>query len=284
MEHINPFQKNKNYFYTFNLLKAGNPMLKLLIILICFLSSTVYSQRKFKQENQEDGISFTLTIGVGSVVGELGDIFSFRGVYGLNIDKGVSEKVNLGIGIIGGNLYGLEKKPYYSEFKNDFFQIQTLGILNLSRYFITSYNKNVFELKLYAGFSMIWFHTDVYDLKTGKFLRATSENASKHTTLFQPTGSGIGEAGIYYTRELIVPFGFKVDYKLNDNLALNFDMGYNWVNNDKLDGTTPNNITQPSVIAGVNSYSNTLNDGWINISIGLKYTFSFRRSIIPRGV
>lgn len=261
-------------------------MLRLLIISISFsfCFSSTYSQRKYKQENIEDGISLTPTIGLGSVVGELGDVFSFKGVYGLNIDKGVSEKVNLGIGIIGGSLYGLEKEPYFSEFKNDFFQIQTLGNLNLSRYFITSYNKNVIEIKLYGGVSMIWFHTDVYDLKTGKFLRATSENASKHTTLFQPTGSGIGEAGIYYTRELVIPLGFKVDYKLNDNLTLNFDMGYNWVNNDKLDGTTPNNITQPSVIAGVNSYSNTLNDGWINISMGLKYTFSFKKSFIPRGV
>lgn len=250
----------------------------------CCLSLTLYSQRKFKQENQQDGISITPTIGVGSVVGELGDIFSFRSVYGLNIDKGVSEKVNVSIVIIGGNLYGSEEEPYYSKFKNSFFQIQTLGILNLSRYFITSYNKNVFELKLYGGVGMIWFHTDVYDLKTETLLRATSENASKHTTLFQQTGAGIGEAGIYYTRELVVPFGFKVDYKLNNNLALNLDMGYNWVNNDKLDGTTPYNLLQPNVVAGINSYSNTSNDAWVNISIGLKYTFSVKRSFIPRGV
>lgn len=259
-------------------------MFKLLVILICCLSSTLYSQRRFKQENQEDGISLTPTIGVGSVVGELGDIFSFKSVYGLNIEKGVSEKVNLGIGIIAGNLYGSEKEPYFSEFKNNFFQVQTLGILNISRYFITSYNKNVFELKVYGGVSMIWFHTDVFDLKTGKFLRATSENASKHTTLFQQTGSGIGQSGIYYTRELVIPLGFKVNYKLNDDFALSFDMGYNWVNNDKLDGTTPYNILQPSIIAGVNSYSNTSNDGWIKILIGLKYTFSIKRSFIPRGV
>lgn len=256
----------------------------MLIISITYFSSTFYGQRKVKQENYEDGISVIPSIGLGSVIGELGDFFSFRGVYGLNIEKGISEKVNFNIGIIGGNLYGLARDPYYSEFKNDFFQIQTLSILNVSRYSIASYNKNVFELKLYGGISMIWFHSDVYDLKTGKFLRATSENASKHTTLFQPTGSGIGEAGIYYTRELVIPIGFKVDYKLNDDFALNFDLGYNWVNNDKLDGTTPNNLLQPNIIAGVNSYSNTLNDGWINITLGLKYILSFKRRFIPRGV
>ncbi len=262
-------------------------MFKFCAFLICiYVSSTslAFSQRKFKQENRVDGISVTPSIGLASVVGELGDVFSFKPVYGFNIDKGVSEKVNLGIGIAGGNLYGAENNPYFSEFKSDYFQIQTVGILNISRYFITSYNKNIFDLKFYGGFGMIWFHSDVFDLKYGKLLRATSESGSMHTTLFQQTGTGIGEAGIYYTRELVIPFGFKVDYKLNDDVALNFDLGYNWVNNDKLDGTTPYNLLNPNIIAGVNSYSNTMNDGWINLSIGIKYTFSFERSRNQRGV
>jgi hypothetical protein len=262
-------------------------MFKICSFLICIYITSisfVFSQRKFKQENQVDGISITPSIGIASVVGELGNVFSFKPVYGINIDKGISEKVNIGIGVIGGNLYGAENNPYFSEFRSDYFQVQTVGILNISRYFITSYNKNVFDLKFYGGVGMIWFYTNVYDLKTGKKLRATSESDSKHTTLFQPTGNGIGESGIFYTRELVIPFGFKIDYKLNDDFALNFDIGYNWINNDKLDGTTPYNLLNPTIIAGVNSYSNTMNDGWINLSIGLKYTFSFNRRFIPRGV
>jgi hypothetical protein len=262
-------------------------MLRLCTISVCIYFSSIsliLSQRKFKQQHQVDGISITPSIGVGVVVGELGDAFSFKPIYGINIDKGVSEKINIGIGVVGGNLCGAVNEPYFSEFRSDYFQVQTLGILNISRYFITSYNKNVIELKIYGGVGMIWFHTDVYNLKNGKKLRATSENDSKHTTLFQSTGNGIGESGIYYTRELVIPVGFKVDYKLSDDVALNFDLGYNWVNNDKLDGATPYNILNPNIIAGVNSYSNTMNDGWINLSIGLKYTFSFKRGFIPRGV
>lgn len=260
-------------------------MIRYLTFIFCIYISTVtFSQRKIKQENQVDGISITPLIGFGSVVGELGDVFSLKSIYGINLDKGLSEKVNLCVGLIGGNLQGAESAPYFSEFKSDFFQVQTLGVLNISRYFITSYHKNVFELKFYGGVGMIWFHTSVYDLKTGKQLRATSESDSKHTTLFQLTGNGIGDSGIYYTRELVIPLGFKADYKLNDNMSLNFDVGYNWVNNDKLDGTTPYNLLNPSVIAGINSYSNTLNDGWINLSIGLKYIFSFERSRNQRGV
>ena len=262
-------------------------MLKFCVLLIYVYFSSIsfsFSQRKFKQENQLDGISVTPSIGMASVVGELGDIFSLKPVYGINIDKGISEKVNIGIGVVGGNLYGTENKFYFSGFKSDYFQIQALGNLNISRYFITSYNKRIFELKFYGGVGMIWFHTNVYDFKSGKQLRATSKSDSKHTTLFQNTGNGIGEPGIYYTRELAIPFGFKADYKLNDNIALNFDIGYNWINNDKLDGTTAYNLLNPNIIAGVNSYSNTMNDGWINLLIGIKYTFSFSRRFIPRGV
>ncbi len=256
--------------------------LSIIIYITCI--SFIFSQRKFKQENQIDGISITPSIGIASVVGELGNFFSFKPVYGINIDKGISEKVNIGICLAGGNLHGIENDPYFSEFRSDYFQVQTVGVLNISRYFITSYDKNVLDLKLYGGVGMIWFHTDVFDLKNGKKLRATSESDSKHTTLFQPTGNGIGESGIFYTRELVIPFGFKVDYRLNDDIALNFDMGYNWINNDKLDATTPYNLLNPSVVAGVNSYSNTMNDGWVNLSFGLKYTFSFNRRFIPRGV
>lgn len=262
-------------------------MFKFYILLVCiYLSSStlILSQRKFKQENQVDGFSIAPSLGIASVVGELGDLFSFKSVYGIDFDKGISEKVNLGIAIIGGNLQGAENEPYYSKFKTDYFQIQSVGILNVSRYFITSYNKNDFEIKLYGGFGLIWFHTDVFNLKNGLFIRATSENASKHTTLFQPTGIGIGDPGIFYTRELVVPFGCNINYKLKDDVSVNFGLGYNWINNDKLDGTTPYNIMNPNVIAGINSYSNTMNDGWVSLLIGLKYTFSFKRGFIPRGV
>ena len=52
----------------------------------------IFSQRKFKQENQVDGISITASMGVGNVVGELGDVLLFKPIYGINFEKGVSEK------------------------------------------------------------------------------------------------------------------------------------------------------------------------------------------------
>ena len=255
----------------------------LIYVLVCFSFSS-FSQRKFKRFNLVDGFSIIPKIGSSSVVGELGDVFSIRSVYGGNIEKGISETMNIGIEIIGGTLSGSENQPYFSRFESDFFQIQTVGIINISRYTNDFYEKSNLEFKLYAGIGLIWFHTDVYNLKSGSFLRTTADGKTKHTAYFQQSGNGIGDAGIYYTRELVIPFGFRVDSKVNDNLGFMFNLGYNWVYNDKLDGTTPYNLINPNIIGGVNSYSNTANDGWINLSVGLKYTFSLNRTENQRGV
>ena len=51
--------------------------------------------------------------------------------------------MNIEIGVVGGNLQGAENEPYFSEFKSDFFQVQTVGILNISRYFVISQVKRM---------------------------------------------------------------------------------------------------------------------------------------------
>lgn len=262
-------------------------MLKLysfLVYFIIFLSFSSFSQRKFKRFNQIDGFLLNPTIGFGSVVGELGDIFTFKSVYGIDVEKGISEKINIGVGIIGGTLSGSENQPYFSRFESDYFQVQSVGVINVSRYLNDSYIKKNVEFKIYAGVGLIWFHTNVYDLKSGFFLRTTADGSTKHTAYFQQSGNGIGDAGIYYTRELVVPLGVRIDGKLNHNLGFTLNLGYNWVYNDKLDGTTNYNIGNPNIIGGVNSYSDTANDAWINLSVGLKYVFSFKNSENQRGV
>jgi hypothetical protein len=256
----------------------------LLIYILFFLPFYSFSQRKFKRFNQIDGFSINPIIGFGSVVGELGDIFTFKPVFGVNVEKGISERINIGVEIIGGTLSGSENVPYFSRFENDYFQVQSVGVINLSRYLSDSYIKKKWEFKFYAGVGLIWFHTDVYDLKSGFFLRTTADGSTKHTAYFQQSGNGIGEAGIYYTRELVVPFGFRVDGKLKGNVNYSFNLGYNWVYNDKLDGTTNYNIANPNIIGGVNSYSDTANDAWINLSVGFKYIFSVKNSENQRGV
>ena len=90
-------------------------MFKLKSFLIYFLvcsSFISFSQRKFKRFNLVDGFSIIPQIGFSSVIGELGDVFSIKPVYRCNIERGISERINIGVQIIGGKLSGSETLMY----------------------------------------------------------------------------------------------------------------------------------------------------------------------------
>lgn len=251
----------------------------LIVIIHLLYSSSVFSQRIFKI----DGFSITPKIGVGSLTGELGELWTMNPNIGFCVEKGISEKFNLGLEFIGGNLSGKDNDIYAAKFQTDFFQIQTLMFLNLTR-FSKNYIKKDFEIKAYTGAGCIWFHTDVYDLKTGNFLRTTADGTTQHTQLFQQSGAGVGEKGIFYTRELVVPIGLFLDWQFGERIGLTANLGYSWVYNDKLDATNSYNLQYPNIIGGANSYSDTANDGWINVSVGLKYRFKIKKTRQARGV
>jgi hypothetical protein len=254
--------------------------LPFLIVIIPLLSSaSIFSQRIIKT----DGFSITPKVGVGSLTGELGELWTINPTIGFCVEKGISEKFNLSLEIIGGNLSGKDSEVYAAKFQNDFFQIQALMFLNLTR-FSKNYIKKDFEIKAYTGAGWIWFHTDVYDLKTGNFLRTTADGTTQHTQLFLQSGAGVGEKGIFYTRELVVPIGLFLDWQFGERIGLTTNLGYNWAYNDKLDATNSYNLLNPNIIGGVNSYSETANDGWINVSIGLKYRFKVKKTRQARGV
>ena len=251
----------------------------LIAIALLFISSQIFSQRIFKI----DGFSVTPKIGGGSLTGELGEVWTVNPNVGFCVEKGISEKFNLGLEIIGGNLSGKDDGIYSAKFQTDFFQIQTLLFFNISR-LSENYHKKDFEIKAYTGAGWIWFHTDAYDIKTGNFLRTTADGTTQHTQLFQQSGAGVGEKGIFYTRELVVPIGLFLDWQFGERIGLTANLGYNWVYNDKFDATNPYNLLNPNIIGGVNSYSDTANDGWINASIGLKYRFRVRKLRQARGL
>ncbi len=246
------------------------------LIVVSLLVSTQYlcfSQR-FRQFSYVDGFSVTPKIGMGFVVGELGDFGSLKPIYGFSVEKGLSEKVNLNLSLLGGELTGKDEILYRSKFKTEFFQVSLQSVLNISRLFSDSYQSSDIDLRGYLGVGWIWFHTKIFDAKSGVFLRTTSDGTTRHTALFQQAGVGVGEQGIYYTRELLIPLGFRLDWKWNKRVGFCVDLGYNYVYNDKFDGTTNYNLLNPNIIGGEHSYSNTMNDGWVNLSLGLKYKFT----------
>ena len=255
----------------------------LIAIIFLFFPSLIFSQRTFSSLHKTDGFSITSKIGLASLTGELGDIWTMNPNLGFCVEKGISEKFNLGLEIIGGNLSGADKEIYSSRFETDFFQVHTLAFINLSRFSKNVKTRN-FEVKALIGMGMIFFHTNVFDLKSGNFLRTTADGTTYHTQIFQQYGAGVGEKGIFYTRELVIPIGLLIDWQFGERIGLTANLGYNWVYNDKLDATNSYNLQNPSLIGGVNSYSDTANDGWINLSIGLKYRFKVNKSRQARGV
>jgi hypothetical protein len=205
-------------------------------------------------------------------------VATLKPVYGLSIEKGLSEKININFALMGGELGGEDETIFQSKFKSEFFQMSLQSVFNISRIFSDAYQSSDIDFRGYLGVGWIWFHTNVFDAKSGKFLRATSDGTTRHTTLFQQSGTGVGEQGIYYTHELTVPIGFRVDVKLTKRLGFCAELGYNYVYDDKFDGTTDYNLTTPNIIGGTNSYSDSWNDGWINFSLGLKYKFKSKWS------
>lgn len=251
------------------------------IVLCIFTQNNIFSQR---QITYIDGFSINTRAGVASVTGELGDFFTLKPTFNLSVEKGISEKVNLLIDFNTGNLEGSESAPYHSRFNCEFFQVNFISNLHLIR-LLDENNLNAnYSIKPYLGLGLIWFHTDVYDMNTGSFLRTTADGTTKHTSLFQQSGSGVGSKGIYYTRELAVPFGFISEFRLSKRLSTLIDLRYSWIYNDKLDATTEYNLKVPNKIGGINSYSNTANDGWLCLSIGIKYKFMSMKIMQQRGV
>jgi hypothetical protein len=251
------------------------------IVLNIYFQNQIYSQR---QITYIDGFSINTRVGVASVTGELGDLFTLKPNFNITAEKGISEKVNLLIDFNSGNLAGSETVPYNSRFDCNFFQVNFISNLHLIRLLDENSLSNNFSFKPYLGLGLIWFHTDVYDLNTGSFLRTTADGTTKHTFLFQQSGFGIGSKGIYYTRELVIPFGFVSEFKLNKRISTLIDLRYSWVYNDKLDATTEYNLKVPNKIGGINSYSNTANDGWLSLSMGIKYKFMSMKIMKQRGV
>jgi hypothetical protein len=251
---------------------------------ICFLSSVSFSQRKFRANSWMDGYSIIPKLGLGSVIGELGNVVSLKPIYGIGLEKGITEKVNIGLEIVGGSLNGSEDYPYFSRFENDFFQIHLSGIANISRILSDSYQRKNVEFRAFGGLGWVWFHAEVYDLKSNNFLRTTADGTTRHTTLFRQSGVGVGNQGIFYTRELVIPIGIRLDGRLDSRVTYVVSLGYNWVYNDKFDATTPYNLSFPTIIGGENSYSDTANDGWINLSVGLKYKFETHSYRNQRGL
>ncbi len=256
----------------------------LFVLLMSIYSCGSFAQKtSYKMYRYIDGFSLTLKAGSHVLLGELGT-WEQPSLYGLlAIEKGISPIFHFKTQFQLGNLLGMNAFPYQAYAQTTYFQWSNMAVINVYQ-LIKRDNKPEFNLYLSAGLGFLRFHTDVYDLSSGAFLRTTADASSKHTPLFQPYGIGIGNAGIYYTREWSVPVEVTGDWKLLPQVYLNVTFTYNWVTSDKLDGTTPYNLIDRTTTSGQYSYSDTPNDGWIGLSIGIRYKFASLKRMLQRGI
>jgi hypothetical protein len=110
----------------------------IVVFLFVSIQYSCFSQR-FRQFSYVDGFSITPKIGMGFVVGELGDFSTLKPIYGFSVEKGLSEKVNFNLSFSGGELAGEDGVTYNSKFKTDFFQVSLQSVLNISRLFSDGY-------------------------------------------------------------------------------------------------------------------------------------------------
>jgi hypothetical protein len=263
-----------------NILKSSSTLLGLLLSITI---SAFCQRRHVHQFRYVDGFSITAQLEVNNLVGELGAFSQPATGIAITLDKGITEKIHVKSSFQMGYLNGLTYVPYYSTSETNYYQWSISPVVNLTRLFA---NDNERRLNIFTslGIAFIRFHADVYDVYSKQFLRTTSDKTSRHTPIFQPYGQGIGDRGIYYTREMAIPFEILLDWKLAPRIYLSGGLIYNWVSSDKLDGTTPYNLSDRTRIEGVNSYSDTFNDGWYGIKLGIKYKFIAQRFINQRGI
>lgn len=255
----------------------------ILFLLIVISSGRSFGQKHYSQRySYLDGYSIKGNIGIPYILGELHGITAIPTISSISLEKGITAKF-LGMLTV---ISGVGQTPFNSEYgaymKNNYWGFAISPVLNLTE-FLSPESDQRMKYYVALGIGLLRFHTDVYD-KNNYLLRTTSNNTSRHTPVFQQYGPGSGLRGIYYTRELFIPFTFSLDYKLLPRLYLNSSLSINWISTDKFDGTTPYNLKDPYFIEGPNSYSNTANDGWLNLNIGIKYKFIAQRFIHQRGI
>jgi len=254
-----------------------------LLLLLSVASQISLAQKRYAPRySYLDGYSLTATAGIPYIVGELHGIQGFPTIYNLSLEKGFSPKISGRLTVMSGTAHSQNSAEYHAYARNNYWGVSIAPVINLTALFAREQER---QLKCYmsVGIGLLRFHTDVYNIND-QLLRTTSNSTSRHTPIFQQFGPGSGAVGIYYTREVFIPLTFSCDYKLLPRLYLNGSVGVNWISTDKFDGTTPYNLSDPYFVEGPNSYSNTANDGWVNVNIGLKYKFIAQRFIHQRGI
>lgn len=258
-----------------------NLYISLILSALCF--TTVSAQnRSYEGPNKMNTWSIT---GYGGITRFFGDLkqYDFRrgpgenltGGYGLSINKQLTPIFGAQITAWNGWLQG-SKLNYKSEITGgvrnlrfespSFVQVTLDGTMNISRLLFGPDKLRRWKFDARAGFGMIYYHTDVFDLNTNQLLLSSNTEGSSRTA------GKWARDGSTYTREWVVPLGMDIHYEVSPRIDLGLSFAINHVLTEKLD-LTASSLTDHRTSTGIFTFikGDSELDKWGYGAIALTY-------------
>ncbi len=271
-------------------MKISLQFISLFVLVLTVFEHSADAQRRRRYGNNEeiDGWSVGIKTGLTQSFGELSTSV-YHGIYGIDVNKGISPSVTLKLSTETGNLEGSLKTYYNARFKTDFFMVNLIAVYNVSQLIDDDFPVNI---GVYGGFGTMRYNSVAYDLTTGEVMRFSSAfgSGSAHTPIFARYGNARGSSDIYYSIERSVPVGITLSMPIGNAINAGLDLRYNYIRNDKIDATSGldrsdiRNTSVPYRFWGQLSYSDTPNDRWGYAAFYLTYKFGSSMRSYQRGI
>lgn len=181
-----------------------------------------------------------------------GEKETLTGAWGLSLNKQITPLFGAQITFSNGSLSGSKKdvqgidlatrEPlvdpngnpvlYDVYFKSPSYIQATLdGTVNLNRLFFGSNKMRRWKIDAHAGFGIMYFYSELYDMFEDRLLlKSNTEASSKTAGTWNRNGST-------YTREWVFPVGLSFHYEVSPRIDLGLSFTYNHVNTEKIDLT-----------------------------------------------
>jgi len=215
--------------------------------------------------------AFQLSVsgGLTQFFGELNEQ-DFKGLFSAEMGYHFHDQWKLSFNVAKGQIGGLDREQFHSVFECSFHQVDLLVKYDVMKK-KTGHQDKPFHVGFLTGLGLMRFHSEAYDASTGELSRFTNSPNSARNPLFVRWGTPKGaKRGIKYTNERAIPIGVWLRMPLNRQVETGLECRFYFVRTDKLDATSGIHGRNPEES---DSYSDTPNDKYSNVSFFLSYRF-----------
>jgi hypothetical protein len=138
------------------------------------------------------------------------------------------KQISYVFGIRGQLLYGQmagKRTQWNRYFQSEYFETNVNATVSLNNLFGTKRSDRLFNIYLIGGIGVTQYNTSVYELGTNKFITRVGKGGVN--------GNGTGFGG--RTLEGILTAGMGIDFRINDNIHINFESVHRGMNSDAFD-------------------------------------------------